>query len=380
MKNTIIALSILALFAACGGKNEGALETKRAELDSLQSEMTTLKAAIAEVQAEIIKLDTNARPNAIAVMTKTVTKGQFKNPFDVQALVQSDNNVMISPEVPGRLVKIFVKEGQQVSRGQVVASMDGSTANSQIAELEGALSLAKTNYDKLKNLWDQNIGSEMQYLQAKNQYESLQNSITTARTQAGKYTLRSPISGTVDAIMSNEGELVGSMTGGPVMRIVNMADIKLKANVSEAYVGKIKKGQQVKVYYPSLKITTMEIVSAVGNVIDLNNRTYSVYVTPRNSTKDLKPNMLAIITAYDFEDNDAISVPTKLVRNDGNNDYILTVKMNGEKKTVEKTAVVIEQEFASETIISSGLESGQEIITEGYNSVIEGDEVKIVTE
>ena len=124
----------------------------------------------------------------------------------------------------------------------------------------------------------------------------------------------------------------------------------------------------------------MEIVSAVGNVIDLNNRTYSVYVTPLNSTKDLKPNMLAIITAYDFEDNDAISVPTKLVRNDGNNDYILTVKMNGEKKTVEKTAVVIEQEFASETIISSGLESGQEIITEGYNSVIEGDEVKIVTE
>ena len=380
MKNILIILSIIALFAACSDTNKGALETKRVELDSLQTEMALLKAVIAKVQGEITVLDTNARPNAIAVITKIVNKGQFKNPFDVQALVESDNNVMVSPEVPGRLVKLYVKEGQRVSKGQVVASMDGSTANSQIAELEGALSLAKTNYERLGKLWKQNIGSEMQYLQAKNQYENLQNSIKTAKYQAGKYTLRAPITGTVDAIMANEGELVGSMTGGPVMRIVNMGDIKLKADVSEAYVGKIKTGQTVKVYYPSLNLTTEETVSAVGSVIDVNNRTYSVYVTPRNNTKNLKPNMLAMITAYDFEDNDAMSVPTKLVRNDGTKDYILTVKTNGEKKTVEKTLVVIEQEFASETIIKSGLEPGAEIITEGYNSVIEGDEVKVVTE
>jgi RND family efflux transporter MFP subunit len=380
MKNILIILSIIALFAACSDTNKGALETKRVELDSLQTEMALLKAVIAKVQGEITVLDTNARPNAIAVITKIVNKGQFKNPFDVQALVESDNNVMVSPEVPGRLVKLYVKEGQRVSKGQVVASMDGSTANSQIAELEGALSLAKTNYERLGKLWKQNIGSEMQYLQAKNQYENLQNSIKTAKYQAGKYTLRAPITGTVDAIMANEGELVGSMTGGPVMRIVNMGDIKLKADVSESYVGKIKTGQTVKVYYPSLNLTTEETVSAVGSVIDVNNRTYSVYVTPRNNTKNLKPNMLAMITAYDFEDNDAMSVPTKLVRNDGTKDYILTVKTNGEKKTVEKTLVVIEQEFASETIIKSGLKPGAEIITEGYNSVIEGDEVKVITE
>jgi len=380
MKNIVITLSIIALFAACGDTNKGALEVKRAELEALHTEMTTLKAAITKVQNEITELDTNARPNAIAVMTEIVNKGQFKNPFDVQALVESDNNVMVSPEVPGRLVRLYVKEGQRVSKGQVEASMDGSTANSQIIELEGALSLAKTNYEKLGTLWKQNIGSEMQYLQAKNQYENLQNSIKTAKSQAGKYTLRAPITGTVDAIMANEGELVGSMTGGPVMRIVNMGDIKLKANVSEAYVGKIKTGQTVKVYYPSLNLTTEETVSAVGSVIDINNRTYSVYVTPHKNTKNLKPNMLAMITAYDFEDNDAMSVPTKLVRNDGKEDYILTIKTNGEKKTVLKTVVVIDQEFASETIIKSGLEPGSEIITEGYNSVIEGDEVKVITE
>jgi RND family efflux transporter MFP subunit len=379
MKNILITLSIIALFAACSGTDKGALEIKRAELDSLQTEMTSLKALIAGVQEEITELDTNSRPNAIAVMTSIVTKGQFKNPFDVQALVESDNNVMVTPEVPGVLIKIYVTEGQRVSKGQVVASMDARTANAQIVELEGALSLAKTNYQKLETLWKQKIGSEMQYLQAKNQYENLQNSIKTAKSQAAKFTLRAPITGTVDALMANEGELVGSMTGGPVMRIINMGDIKLKADVSEAYVGKIKTGQTVKVYYPSLKLTTEETVSAVGNVIDINNRTYSIYITPNNNTKDLKPNMLAMITAYDFEDNDAMSVPTKLVRNDGTKDYILTVKTNGEKKTVEKTVVIIAEEFASETIIASGLEPGSEIIIEGYNSVIEGDEVKVIT-
>ncbi|MFT5056924.1 MAG: membrane fusion protein (multidrug efflux system), partial [Pseudoalteromonas distincta] len=182
MKNILITLSIITLFAACSGTNEGALEIKRAELDSLQTEMTSLKATIAKVQVEITELDTNSRPNAIAVMTSIVNKGQFKNPFDVQALVESDNNVMVSPEVPGVLVKLYVTEGQRVSKGQVVASMDARTANAQIVELEGALSLAKTNYEKLGKLWKQNIGSEMQYLQAKNQYENLQNSIKTAKS------------------------------------------------------------------------------------------------------------------------------------------------------------------------------------------------------
>ncbi len=380
MKNLILAITFITLFAACGGKPSTALDNKRVELDSLQTELSALKAAITKVQAEIEELDTNSRPNAIAVMTQIIEKGQFKNPFDMQALVESDNNVMISPEVPGRLVKVFVKEGQRVSKGQTLAQMDGSTVSSQIAELEGALSLAKTNYEKQKRLWDQKIGSEMQFLQAKNQYENLEKSINTAKTQAGKYVLRSPISGTVDAIMANEGELVGSMTGGPVMRIVNMGDIKLKANVSEAYVGKIKRGQKVSVYYPSLKVNSEETVTAVGNVIDVNNRTFSVYVSPRNYKNQLKPNMLAMITAYDFIQNEAISVPTKLVRSDGTTDYILTVKTNGNKKTVEKTPIVIEDEFASETIIKSGLDSGSEIITEGYNNVIAGDEVKVVSE
>ncbi|MBT6236249.1 MAG: efflux RND transporter periplasmic adaptor subunit [Bacteroidetes bacterium] len=380
MKNIIVSLSIIALFAACGGKTQNKLELKRAELDSLQSEMTNLKAAIASVQEDIKELDTSARANAIAVMATEITKGAFRNPFQVQGLIESDQNVMVSPEVPAKITRILVKEGQRVIKGQVIATLDGSTASSQIAELEGALSLAKINYEKQKRLWKQNIGSEMQYLQAKNQYENLQNSITTARTQLGKYSLRSPISGTVDELMANEGELVGGMTSGPVARVVNLKDIKIKANVSEKYLGKIKKGQTVDVEFPSLGIKMTEKISSVSNVIDVNNRTFVVYVKPSKNLSKLRPNLLSMITAYDFEDSDAISVPTKLVRTDGEKYFVYTIATNGSKKTVEKRFIEIEQQFPSETVVKSGLAPGDLLITEGVNSVIVGDEIKIVKE
>lgn len=381
MKNTIFILSVALVLAACGKKSDSsALGQKRVELDSLQTQLATLKDKIAEVQEEIAELDTAARPNAIAVMALEIQKGAFKNPFQLQGLVESDKNVLVSPEVPAKVLRVHVKEGQRVSRGQVIATLDGSTANSQIAELEGALSLAKTNYEKLKRLWEQNIGSEMQYLQAKNQYENLQRSIQTARTQAGKYTLRSPISGTVDEIMANEGELVGNMTGGPVARIVNLSDIQIKANVSERYIGKIKKGQNVVLKFPSIDLEMEEKVSAVGSVIDAANRTFTISVIPSKNLSMLKPNLLALITAYDFEDKEAISVPTKLVRTDGEKHFVYTIASNGNKKTVEKRYIEIEKQFPSETIIKSGLQPGDLVITEGVNSVIVGDEVKIVSE
>lgn len=343
--NNKIYLVVAALFlvAACGKKADTALDVKRAELDSLEQELTKINEAISAVKAEITLLDTAARPNAIAVMAMEVAKGQFKNPFQVQGLVESDQNVLISPEVPGNLVKVFVKEGQKVSKGQIIASIDGSVASSQIGELENALSLAKINFEKQDKLWKQNIGSEMQYLTAKNQYENLQKSIGTAKSQLGKYTLRSPINGTVDEVMANAGELVGGMTSGPVARIVNLSDVKIKANVSERYLSQIKVGQTVKVKYPSLGVEFEEKVSAIGNVIDVNNRTFAVYVKPTKNASVLKPNLLALITAYDFVESDVISIPTKLVRNDGKNDFVYAIKEQGDKRIVEKRIIEIDK-------------------------------------
>ena len=379
MKKTIYLLTIISIVVyACGDQAKTPLAAKKAELDSLQKEMTTLKAAIAKVQKEITEMDTNARSNAIAVTALEIAKDKFQNPFQVQGLVESDQNVLISPEVPANVTQIYVREGQRVAKGQVIASLDGSVANSQIAELETRLSLAKTSFEKQERLWKQNVGSEMQYLQAKNNYESLKRSISTAKSQLGKYTLRSPISGRVDEIMANPGELVGGMTSGPVARIVNLKDIKIKANVSERYVGQIKKGQEVKLYFPSLDLELNEKVFSVSDVIDPNNRTFVVYVKPTSNLDKLKPNLLAMLTAYDYVESDAISIPTKLVRTDGEQYFVYAIATNGNKKTVEKRYIEIGKQFPSETIVKSGLEPGDLLINEGVNRVIAGDEVKLI--
>jgi membrane fusion protein, multidrug efflux system len=374
---SLITLAAL-IVAGCSSKPETSLDKKRAELTDAEESLDSIQNVIAEIKEEIKALDTTVRAKTFPVMVTTIAKGAFQNPFQIQGLVESDQNVLISPEVPGNVVSVMVREGQRVSKGQVIATLDGSIAGSQIGELENALSLAKINYEKQSRLWAKKIGSEMQYLQAKNQYENMSKSLETAQAQLGKYTLRSPINGTVDEIMANPGELVGGLTSGPVARIVNLRDIKIKANVSERYVGQIKTGQTVMLDFPSLGLKMTEKVSAVSNVIDIDNRTFVVYVKPSKNLDRLKPNLLTLITAYDYVDNDAISVPTKLIRTDGDKAFVFVVKEQGQKKIVEKRFIEIQKQFPSQTLISSGLEAGDLLITEGVMSVIVGDEVKII--
>lgn len=378
MKYASIIAFAAFLFVGCKPSPTSDLDKKKEELTKAEASLDSINKIIAGLKAEIEELDTNARTKTFPVMVEEIQKGAFKNPFQIQGLVESNQNVMVSPEVPANVVKIHVREGQRVSKGQLIASLDGSVASAQISELENALTLAETNYKKQERLWNQKIGSEMQYLQAKNSYENLQKSLQTARTQLSKYSLRAPISGTVDAIMANPGELVGGMTSGPVARIVNLRDIKIRANVSEKYIGQIKVGQEVQVEFPSIGLKTKEKVVAISNVIDVNNRTFVVYVKPTKNLSQMKPNLLAMITAYDFVDEDAISVPTKLVRRFGDNSFVFVVQEKGEKKIVERRIIEIEKQFPSETIIKSGLEPGDILITEGVNSVIAGDEVKII--
>jgi len=379
MKNISILL-IIFLAASCGNKDLTEIQEKQEQLTQKEKDLVTLKKEILDLKREIQSLDTNARDNAIAVMAIEIKKGVFKNPFEVQGIVKSDRNVLVSPEVPAKIIRLHIKEGQKVSKGQVIATLDGSIADAQINELEGSMELVKLNFEKQERLWNKNIGSEMQYLQAKNQYEQLQNAIQTAQTQLGKYSLRSPISGTVDEVMANEGEFVGSMTGGPVARIVNLSDIKIVASASETYLGKLKVGQEVSLSFPSIQLNTTEKVSAISNVINPNNRTFSFYVKPTKYIKMMKPNLLAMITAHDYEANDAISVPTKLIRVANNQHFIYTIKTNGNKRIVQKSIIQIDKQFPNKTIIKSGLAPGDMVITEGVNSVIVGDEVKIITE
>lgn len=375
MKNLIIALFITTGLLACSDSGSK-LEQKQKELTEKKKEYSKLKDEIDKLETEIAKLDTTEEDLGIAVKIDTVVKSDFNNPVVFQGLVESDKNVLINPEVPSTVTAIHVREGQRVYKGQLLVSLDGRAAQSQIAELEARMELAKANYDKQKRLWDQNIGSEIQFIQAKTNYEALQKSMMAAQVQLGKFDLRSPISGTVDDIMAKVGQLVGSLGSQGVMRVVNLQDVEIKANISERYLENIKKGQPVEVFYPSLNLTTKERVSAIGSVIDPNNRTFSIIIEPSMKSNMLKPNLLALITANDYVKEDAITVPTRLIRNDGKGDYVLTV--NQDDLTVVKSFIEIEEQFATESVISSGLKEGALLITEGYNSVIKGDPVKII--
>jgi membrane fusion protein (multidrug efflux system) len=375
MKNLLIALFALSILS-CGSGDQ--LEKKKKELAEKKKELSTLKTAIEKLENELALLDTVKKVDeGVAVKVESIAKGEFKNPFRIQGLVESDRNVLDAAEMGGTITRVYVKDGQMVSKGQVIATLDGSTASSQIAELQKGLELAKTNFEKQESLWKQNIGSEMQYLQAKNRKESLEKSIATAQLQLGKFTLRAPISGVLDQLFKNEGEILSP--GTPIARVVDASQIKIKADVSESYLNNIKIGDKVEVSYPSLNKTSVETVFSVGNYINPDNRTFSVYIIPSGNVRDLKPNLLAVITAYDFKKSDVISVPTNLIRNDGGGDYILTANESEKGNLrVTKTPIVVEEKFAGRSVIKSGLNIGDNIIIEGYQSVVAGDKIKVV--
>lgn len=375
MKNILF---VMAIMAAIGCGSDNSVEGLKTQLAEKKKAMNTLKLEIEALEKTIAETDSSAvKDLRTAVKLEVIAPGELKNPFQLQGLVASERNVMVSAEMGGTITRVFVKDGQVVSKGQTLATLDGSAMAAQMAELKKGYELAVTSFEKQEILWKQNIGTEMQFLQAKNRKESLEKSLATAQIQLGKFTLKAPISGVVDQLLKNEGEILGP--GMPFARVVDASQIKIQADVSESYLQSIKKGDEVEIFYPSLKKKSKEKIFSVGNYIHPENRTFSVYILPSGNLQDLKPNLLALITAYDFVKSNVISVPTKLIRNDGKGDYVLTAKKgtNG-KMSVVKTPVEIEEKFSARSVIKSGLVAGDLLIVEGYQSVISGDEIKEV--
>jgi membrane fusion protein (multidrug efflux system) len=376
MKSQIsILLLTLTLFAvACSPISE--LEKKRTELAKLEAQSTELDNKIKKLEDEIEILDTTVEETLIPVKAQKLNAGMFSNTLGIQGLVTSDNNVHMSAELGGTVKDILVKEGQSVRKGQLLVKLDGSSVASQIAELRNALELATTAYERQKRLWDQNIGSEMQYLQAKNNKDDLENKIATVNSQLAKYSITAPISGIVDKIYINEGEVASP--GSPVVQVVNNKKINVEADIAESHVGKFKVGDAVTIHYPALGISAEEKIASIGQVIDPDNRTFTIVISPKNNLKQLKPNLLAMIDVSDYKTESSIVVPTKLIRREGEKRYIYTVNTENKKTLAKKTYVVIEKSFSTNTVIQSGLDSGDLIIVEGYNAVIEGDELKVI--
>ena len=372
MKN-IFNIAFVALFlVACGGNSS--LDQKKKELEKLKQEEKTVQGKIKALEAEIAKLDTSKKSDENLEIAVTPVKSElFKTYIDIQGRVDADENVSLSTQMPGLITRINVKPGDQVSKGQVLAETDINALMQQISDLETNLALAKQAYTKQQNLWKQNIGTEMQYLQAKTTKESLEKKLSAMNEQVRMSKIISPISGTVDAVNIKIAQSVAP--GMPAINVVNFNNLKVKADLAESYSSRVKTGNTVQIYFPDINDSITAKINYAARAINPMTRTFAIDVLLPSGSK-YHPNMVAKLKINDYQSaKPVITVPVKFIQKDGAESYVL-VEENG---MAVKKAVSIAKEYNGIAELKSGLVEGDKVITEGYDLISAGDKVKIKT-
>lgn len=384
MKNNLAALVIGAiLFAACQPQTAETdaipedLEGKRAMLQGKKKELQELTATINKLEEGIAELDPNSTLNqGPVVRVSPLVRQNFSRYVEVQGQVEADDRVAATAEVAGRLVSVSVEEGDRVQKGQLLATLDLEQINKQMAEIQTSLDLARDVYNRQSRLWEQNIGSEIQYLEAKNNVERLEKSLETLEFQLTKSKVYAPISGVVDVVNLKGGELASP--GAPIVTILNTGRLQVVADLPENYLQNISYGDQVKIEYPALNIEQTGRVSLIGSTIDASNRTFKVEVNVPNTGGLLKPNLLAIMLVKDYEEEDVVVVPLNLVQQEvGGKNFVMVAEQQDGETFARKKYVTTGESYDGTIIVESGLSGTETIITEGARGLADGDPIRI---
>ena len=301
----------------------------------------------------------------------------FRHFAEVQGDVATDENIIIYPETAGVLKDVRVTEGQKVRKGQILAVIDDGGLSSELARLETQVALAKTTFERQARLWEQKIGSEIQYLQAKSNYEALQNSVQQMKSQIERSIVRAPFNGVIDETMAEQGQVV-SPGQVQLFRIVNLNDMYVQADVPENYLSQISEGTDVRVQIPSIGKEFEAEIGLVGNTINPSNRSFNIQVAIPNEEGRIKPNQIATLLLNDYTNEKAIIVPENAVQQNAEGENIVFIlQQEGENKIAKK--VVVETGLVSNNKIEirSGLEPGQELIVQGSRGLRDGQEVKV---
>ncbi len=382
----IVYISLLSLLiTSCGGDSKTASVDKAIE----SKNVATIKATRAEIQkqydaigAELAKLDLaiaelDTVEKVALVSTAIVKDTTFTHYIDIQGNVDTRQNLIIYPEFSGVLSQVYVKTGQKVSKGQTLAKIDDGGLSNQLAQMETQAALAKTTFERQKNLWDKKIGSEIQYLQAKTNYEAQMKAVAQMKAQVAKTVVRAPFSGIIDEVITDKGQVVGP--GQQLMRIVNLSDMYVSANIPESFIGKIKVGAIVDVQIKSIGKTYQGRVRQVGNYINPNNRNFSIEVAVPNKDNLLRPNQVAVLKIEDYKKPNAILVPESIVtENAAGEKIIYTVDTSSKEPKAVKKTITIGLTSGSNVEVKSGLNKGETIIIEGARSIQNGDQVEIL--
>ncbi|PTX22663.1 RND family efflux transporter MFP subunit [Pontibacter mucosus] len=367
---TVFFAGILSL-ASCGGEND-----KQAQLDALKEQQASIQKQIEELEAEL-----KAEGKTVAVQQKTVpvsvttlAQDTFRHYLEVQGRVDFTQNVLVSAKVPGVLTSVRVERGDRVTKGQTMATIDAQVLEQNMAEVKTRLDLANVTFEKQKNLWDQKIGTEMQYLTAKNNKEALERSLAALQQQRDQFNIKAPISGVVDEVIPNTGEAVSPGVG--IIRVVNLEGGKIVAEISEAYLDRISKGDQAVVYFPDLKKEVPMTVDVVSSFINPTSRTFTAELRFRNGADvTLRPNMVAVVRIEDYKNEDVVTLPVNLVQKDEKTSYVYVARKQDNGYIATRKEVKTGLSYGGNVEVLNGLAAGDMVITAGYKSVNEGQPV-----
>ena len=374
MKKIILIATFSALIFSCGKKEENA------NIDSLiaSKNLVSIKAKRAELQTQLTQLD-----NAIAeldvkkteealVSVEMVKDTVFSHYLEVQGNVNTKENLIIYPQFAGILNTVNVIAGQKVSKGQVLGTIDDGGLSQQLAQLENQLALAKTTFERQKRLWDQKIGSEIQYLQAQTNMVSQQKAVSQMKAQLAKTRVIAPFNGVIDELIAERGQVVGPGQG--LMRIVNLNNMFISTTVPESYIGKLKVGTEVSVYLASLGKSFNGKIRQVGNNINPNNRSFGIEVSVPNTDNLLRPNQVAKLKITDYTNAKAVVVPSNVIQEDADgNQFVFEVSSVKDNTGIAKKVIVkVGKTSDNFTEILSGLEPKTVLVGDGVKTVSEG--------
>lgn len=384
----VFAIIISTLAFSCGGSAETSLNelVAQGDIEALRAKKLEISEKLKNIEGEIKLLDSviaekSGEENLPLITTMTTKTEKFNHFLELQGDVKTKQNVLIYPEMAGTLHRVYVTEGQRVVKGQILASIDDGGIGSQLAQLKTQAELAKTTYERQQRLWDQKIGSEIQYLQAKTQYEGSENAVNQIQSQLGKSTIRAPFAGIIDDVIKDQGTVVSPGPGAEVFRIVNLSNMYIDVEVPETYLGSISSGNDAYVFFPVLGDSVTTKIRQTGNFIKPGNRSFSVEIPVPNKNGKIKPNLTAKVSLNDYSSENAILIPQSIVsENAAGEQYVFVAENpNGDNEAIAKRSIITTGKTQNGNVeVLSGLVEGQHVIEEGARSVKEGQKVKIL--
>ena len=383
----ILFLSISLAFLSCGGGEDqsvagviaqGNLEALRAKKSEILDQQKLLDSQIKQLDSVISIMDVTEK--LPLVNTLTVQSQKFDHYLELQGDVTTKQNVLVYPEMSGILRQVYVKEGQRVSKGQPLAIIDDGGMGNQLSQLKTQADLAKTTFERRKRLWEQQIGSEIEFLSAKAEYEARQEAVRQVESQLDKATIRAPFNGIIDDVIKDQGTVVSPGPGSEVFRIVNLSDMYIEVDVPETYIGSISKGKKAMVYFPVLGDSVETKIRETGNFINPSNRSFSAEIPVPNKNGKIKPNLTAKVNLNDYTSDSAILLPSSIISENADGDqyvFVAEEPNDNNESIVKRTIITTGKVQGSQVEILSGLENGNHVIKEGARSVKDGQKVKI---